>query len=224
MANGLPSATPNLSLPSARRAHRNAHRPVLAEDPAARAGRARERWIHAPASGRETVSPGPPRGDGTGSGLRCPMRRKRLCYIFSMPVRFRVIVAFLILALPLQGMAAVSRVPCASSHGQAAPTTTATGQSANAHDGGHAARAAPTVDGHAMHHEVLPPGGESGASIAASGADRCAHCADCSVGSAILDSTVTTVAFDASRVGFPSKAVTAHPRPFGGPDRPPRTP
>lgn len=139
-----------------------------------------------------------------------------------MFLRLRVIVALLIAALPMQGNA-VARAPCADGHGQLVLAAAAATASAATHDDRHAVRTDATAEAGAVLDGDSSSSGDADALTVASGVDRCAHCAACTVGSALLDSTSKAVAVDAGCIGFLPKTVTAHPRPFGGPERPPRT-
>jgi hypothetical protein len=133
----------------------------------------------------------------------------------------RLIGIVLLLAHPLQGWAAASRIACA--HPMPPPHSADASHHAMPHDHGHRAEGS---NGGAKHAGSVFAGVGDAASPSSS-ADgvpgTCAYCAVCCVGAALVDWAGQLVAPRPAQVEYPSHAAAACPQPFDGPERPPRT-
>lgn len=119
----------------------------------------------------------------------------------------RLFFMLLLVAIPLQGIAAATRMICADMQGSSPLQIGSHAHHAGASDSGHAAtsdEAAPD----AVHH---------------AGPGSCAHCAACTVGAAIVDSVLSPGALAPPYTAVIGAQAAAQPRPFDGPERPPRT-
>jgi hypothetical protein len=137
-------------------------------------------------------------------------------------MRARLVLLALLFVVPLQGLAAATRMLCAPHGAPAAPAVAAHAQ--GAHDAQRHGHDAVADDAHHAEaasgaHAVAAGAGPAGDPSAAG----CAHCAACVVGSALVDASRSL------DVRGPAFAPLAHPparatqRPFDGPERPPRT-
>jgi hypothetical protein len=133
----------------------------------------------------------------------------------------RWIAAVLLLTVPLQGLTAVARVVCGTAHAPATHSVSASGD-ALPHD--HASHAHDERAGdHALEPAHSTADGASGNVALETGADACAHCADCSVGTALTGQAGAAIGVAATGDDFPARPSASPSRPFDGPERPPRT-
>jgi hypothetical protein len=128
-----------------------------------------------------------------------------------------IVIVALLLLVPLHGLASVARDVCehmsgtnksasthaAVSHVHAADGHLHTGVSGHQH-----------ADADTVLSSESPEDSESG---------RCAHCAACFVGAALIDSVAQRSAAKPTEVAYPASTAAAPSRPFDGPERPPRT-
>ena len=142
--------------------------------------------------------------------------------------RLRWIAALLLLLVPLQGLTAATRMLCGTGHAPAVHSIVSMERAEASHDahvhagdGSHDPH--PHADGHHDAHGDVAVAGESGDVGVASAAGSCAHCAGCSVGSALTGEVTELVFLTPPYAVFPARHIAAASRPFDGPERPPRT-
>jgi hypothetical protein len=138
--------------------------------------------------------------------------------------RLRMLLAWLLLlAIPLQGLAAASMMYCGPAP-QAAQAHQL--QSAHEHEHGHGHDADATSASayyHAKHDQVASDAGQhpAGTSSAADGDHKCSLCAACQV-VGISDSPHTSAFSAAPQIPWVESFIPVHSRPTAVPDKPPR--
>jgi hypothetical protein len=138
-----------------------------------------------------------------------------------MFARLRLIVCVLLVALPLQGLAASTRALCEHGHAAGFAQSAVTEHVANEDDRPHVHPPA----GAAAHasHDFANGYGTAADAGAALVAGSCAHCAACSVATALIGSALELPEVLPAHADFPPRRIASPSRPFDGPERPPRT-
>jgi hypothetical protein len=125
----------------------------------------------------------------------------------------------LLLAIPLQGLAAASMLYC-----DPAPKAAQAHQLQSAHEHGHDAHAmSASPHDHAKHDHVASDAGQqhAGASSATDGDHKCSLCAACQV-VGISDSPHTSTFSATPQIPWVELFIPVHSRPTPVPDKPPR--
>ena len=143
--------------------------------------------------------------------------------------RLRMFLAWLLLlAIPLQGLAAASMLHCGSGSGAAAESRTAAGPYQHSHHGDQAlAESHDLSHQHAGHDHAADGvdsagGGSTDAGTLPDAGHKCSVCAACCHGAAISDTAGIAPAAAAPQAVRVEPFVAVHSRPGSVPDKPPR--
>ena len=140
-----------------------------------------------------------------------------------MRSRFRTIVLLLLVTLSMQGMARPALALC--HEGSIEMMATVHAAPSVPHDRAIAADAHGSHNGGGSHHgrDGAHESEPSDDSHKDSNASVCAKCAACSVASALVQSTSSHASVAAAQPDYLPTSLSVRMRPFGGPERPPRT-